>query len=421
MTKNYYEILEVSRNASPEEIKKSYKKLALKYHPDKNKDNEEATNKFKEIAEAYDTLGDEQKRKTYDLYGSSDNNFAEDPFSMFNDIFATHMSNFMNMNYEQDINLNDILSNLSGFSNSNINIPMMPNIHFKVHTFSSKGSPTSNFFQNIHDQEDYTTSSSDPSSQKPILEKPEDIYLDIDVSLEEICSQEKKEIIIDRYRNKNGNFKLREKKIEVYVYDREIILEKNGNEVKNGKERSNIFIHFHQKEHPLYTRINDYDLLYVKDISLKDIYNGFHYEVTLPNKQQEKINIYSKTKDFYKNKSLLHKVSQKGIPYLEDGTWNFGHLFIKYNLLLPSMDELYDNVSEIYENEEEDADAEENQIEEQKNEEVYDKEEKNHKKYNKEEKTKSKKNKNKNKQVGEKIKVFPESCYSIQEIINSNQ
>ena len=58
MTKNYYEILEVSRNASQEEIKKSYKKLALKYHHDKNKDNEEATNKFKEIAEAYDTLGD---------------------------------------------------------------------------------------------------------------------------------------------------------------------------------------------------------------------------------------------------------------------------------------------------------------------------------------------------------------------------
>ena len=50
------------------------------------------TNKFKEIAEAYDTLGDEQKRKTYNLYGSSENNFAEDPFSMFNDIFSSHMS-----------------------------------------------------------------------------------------------------------------------------------------------------------------------------------------------------------------------------------------------------------------------------------------------------------------------------------------
>ena len=440
MTKNYYEILEVSRNASQEEIKKSYKKLALKYHPDKNKDNEEATNKFKEIAEAYDTLGDEQKRKTYNLYGSSENNFAEDPFSMFNDIFASHMSNFMNMNYEQDINLNDILGNLSGFSNSNINIPMMPNIHFKVHTFSNKDSPISNIFQNIHDQQDntsfsgdhdYSTSSNTTAKMNSsVLEEPEDIYLDIDVSLEEICSQEKKEIIIDRYRNKNGSYKLREKRIEIYVYDREIILEKNGNEVKNGKERSDIYLHFHQKPHPLFTRINDYDLLYVKDISLKDIYNGFHYELTLPNKKQEQINIYSKTKDFYKNKSLLHKVPYKGIPHLENDTWQYGHLFIKYNLLLPSMDELYDNVSEIYEDEEEDTDTKENQIEEKNeevNEKINEKEEKNHKKNNnKEDNTKSKNSKNnskhnKNKHASEKIKVYPESCYSIQEIMNSSQ
>ena len=330
MTKNYYEILEVSKNASHEEIKKSYKKLALKYHPDKNKDNEESTNKFKEIAEAYDTIGDEQKRKTYDLYGSSENNFAEDPFSMFNDIFMSHMNNFMNMNYEQDINLNNILGSLSGFSNSNINTPTMPNIHVKVHTFSNKDSPTSNIFQNNHNQHDdpffvdnnYSTSStSNISSKINILDKPEDIYLDIDVSLEEIYSQEKKEIIINRYRNKNGTYKLREKKINVHIYDREILLEKNGNEVKNGKERSNIYLHFHQKAHPLFTRINDYDLLYIKDISLKDIYNGFHYKLTLPNKQKEQLNIYSKIKDFYKNKSLLHKVPHKGIPYLENDTW----------------------------------------------------------------------------------------------------
>ena len=424
MTKIFYEILEVSRNASQEEIKKSYKKLALKYHPDKNKDNEETTNKFKEIAEAYDTLGDEQKRKTYDLYGSSENNFAEDPFSMFNDIFSSHMNNFMNMNYEQDINLNDILGNLSGFSNSNINIPMMPNIHFKFHTFSNKDSPDPNIFKNIHDQQDNSSffdnidqsTSSNTSFTTNILDQPEDICLDIDVSLEEICSQEKKEIIIDRYRNKNKSYKLREKRIEVHVYDREIILEKNGNEVKNGKNRSDIYLHFHQKSHPLFNRINDYDLLYVKDISLKDIYNGFHYKLTLPNKQQDQLNIYSKTKDFYKNKSLLQKVPHKGIPYLENDKWQYGHLFIKYNLLLPSMDELYDNVSEIYEDEEEDGKEECIDIEE------HNKEEKNELENNKkEDKTKSKKNKNKNKHVIEKIKVFPESCYSIQEIVDIYQ
>lgn len=66
MNKDYYEILGVSKDASKEEIKKSYRKLALKYHPDRNPDNEEAEAKFKDIAEAYDTLSDENKRKEYD-------------------------------------------------------------------------------------------------------------------------------------------------------------------------------------------------------------------------------------------------------------------------------------------------------------------------------------------------------------------
>jgi molecular chaperone DnaJ len=64
--KDYYEILGVSREASAEEIKKAYRKLAVKYHPDKNPGNAEAEEKFKTISEAYDTLGDSDKRKDYD-------------------------------------------------------------------------------------------------------------------------------------------------------------------------------------------------------------------------------------------------------------------------------------------------------------------------------------------------------------------
>jgi len=67
---DYYRILEVTRNSSTEDIKKAYRKLALKWHPDKNPDNlEEATKKFKEISEAYEVLSDEKKRKVYDTYG----------------------------------------------------------------------------------------------------------------------------------------------------------------------------------------------------------------------------------------------------------------------------------------------------------------------------------------------------------------
>ena len=66
---DYYEVLEVSKTATAEEIKKSYRRLAMQYHPDRNAGNAEAEAKFKDINEAYEVLKDEQKRAAYDRYG----------------------------------------------------------------------------------------------------------------------------------------------------------------------------------------------------------------------------------------------------------------------------------------------------------------------------------------------------------------
>ncbi len=67
--RDYYEVLGVNKDASAEEIKKSYRKLAMKHHPDRNPDNPKAEEHFKEAKEAYEMLSDEQKRAAYDQYG----------------------------------------------------------------------------------------------------------------------------------------------------------------------------------------------------------------------------------------------------------------------------------------------------------------------------------------------------------------
>ena len=99
MTKrDFYEILGVSKGATAEEIKKAYRKTAIQFHPDKNPDNKEAEEKFKEAAEAYEVLSDETKRAQYDRFGhsrpgggggySSHEMNMEDIFSQFGDIFG---------------------------------------------------------------------------------------------------------------------------------------------------------------------------------------------------------------------------------------------------------------------------------------------------------------------------------------------
>jgi molecular chaperone DnaJ len=93
--RDYYEVLEVGRDASSEEIKRAYRKLAVKYHPDKNPDDRDAEEKFKEIGEAYDVLLDADKRAAYDRFGHAA--FAQggsfgrgfhDPFDIFREVFG---------------------------------------------------------------------------------------------------------------------------------------------------------------------------------------------------------------------------------------------------------------------------------------------------------------------------------------------
>ena len=99
--RDYYEVLGVSKSATPEEIKKAYRQLALKYHPDRNPDDKDAEEKFKEAAEAYSVLSDENKRARYDRYGFAGMNGSSASGGGFSGGFG-------------DFDLNDILNKVFG-------------------------------------------------------------------------------------------------------------------------------------------------------------------------------------------------------------------------------------------------------------------------------------------------------------------
>ncbi|MFH1846948.1 MAG: molecular chaperone DnaJ [Candidatus Omnitrophota bacterium] len=101
MGKDYYELLGISKDASGNEIKKAYRKLAVKYHPDKNPDDKEAEEKFKKISHAYEVLSDSNKRAQYDRFGENAFQYSgaggsggfHDPFDIFQEVFSGGFGN----------------------------------------------------------------------------------------------------------------------------------------------------------------------------------------------------------------------------------------------------------------------------------------------------------------------------------------
>jgi len=352
--KDFYAILNVSKDASEEDIKKSYKKLALLHHPDKNQGNDEACDKFKEIAEAYSVLGNKEKRNQYDLMGSVDDTFqGEDPFSVFNSIFKQHMGNFMNMRYENNINVDNIFNNIPGMAGRDFNFG---NIGIKVHTF-----PTSIFELNQEDEyieDDFAPNISsifgnfmnkkfkekEKVKTEILYNKPDDIIYNINVSFADIYNLKKKKVIITRDRKKDGIYIQKKKKLEIPIYGKEILLEGEGNEVKNYKERGNVIINIFNKKDINFKRINEYDMLAYKDIEINQLYSAFVYDLVLPHGKVIKVQTEI-MKDF-----MLQRINKNGLPYMdEDDNLCYGNLYVLYKIKLPKKFEDLKNIQEYVE------------------------------------------------------------------------
>lgn len=203
--KNYYEILNINRKSSKEEIRSSFRKLAKKYHPDTNK-TPEAESMFKDINEAYDILTDDEKRKKYDRqvakygYGFTDTN-----------------SSLSNVKYEfkSGVNvINDLLSTILGLKKDDLQT--IPNVENKTTAKEEKA-----------------------AKQKP--EKGKDIISNIEVTLEEGFFGAEKKIAIKSYRTGLNTFSVN---VPIGIKNGDSIrLAALGNPGKNGGKSGDLIIH----------------------------------------------------------------------------------------------------------------------------------------------------------------------------------
>ena len=338
--KDYYSILNLDRNATTEEIKKSYKKLALLYHPDKNQGNAEATEKFKEVSEAYSVLSNDDKRKQYDVMGSANDDFdiGEDPFAVFNSIFKQHLSSFMNMKYDNDVNISNIFSNLSGMPQGNF---PFGNVHIRVHTFPTDVFESSQVKNGQDDYDEYEPTQEYYKPRKILRDKPDDIMQRVIVSFADIYNKETKKVVITHIRKKNDSYIEKKKSVDIPIYGKEVILEGCGNELEDYANRGDVIVNIFTKKSKKFKRINEYDILVYHEIELDDVYKNLEFTIKLPN--NEIISIKNEKLTENKDSNLIQKVIGKGIPYRKDDAnkddWSYGDLFIIYKVKYPLKEE----------------------------------------------------------------------------------
>ena len=293
---DYYDILGVARNATPDEIKKAYRKLALKYHPDRNKGKKEAEERFKEINEAYAVLSDKEKRQQYDTFGAEGfrQRFTqEDIFRNFNfgDIFR-------DMGFSDDV----FSTLLGGGFRRGTRKSQSAGGDFGFGQFYGKG----------------------PSGyEQAVPQRGADLTTDLQVTLEEVASGVERRIRLGGV-GPSGEITV---KIPPGIRSgQKLRLAGKGRPGPRGGKPGDLFIQIQVRDHPVFKREED-DLIVEKEIAFSQAALGTSIEVpTLGGARRVKVPSGTQSQTRLRLKG-------EGIPHMKGG--GKGNLYVKVMVRVP--------------------------------------------------------------------------------------
>ncbi len=272
-TTDYYKILGVNKKASDDDIKKAYRKLAMKYHPDRSGSNKAAEEKFKRISEAYAVLSDKEKRKQYDMFGS---NGFQQRYSQ-EDIF-------------RGFDLNNILREF-GFGGSGFG----DNIRFD---FGGRGGRPGR-------------------SQRSV--KGADLEYELPLTLSEIINGTDKTI---SYNHDGQTQKITIKIPKGMVPGKKLRLNGKGQPSANGGPSGDLFVKAKVLTDPLF-RIEGYDLYLNREIRLSEALLGTQLSIPTPDNRELILKVPSGT-----NHKTKLRLSRNGLPHIND-TKKKGDLYVE--------------------------------------------------------------------------------------------
>lgn len=305
MNKNLYEILNVSKNATSLEIKKSYRNLALQYHPDKTNGDIEKTKKFQDMTHAYEILSDPDKRRNYDLLGDQQQ-----------DDFADFMNNFSNDNDFRKAMFDEMFRNFGSY-----NTTTFPDIDIKTLIETLMKNIIKKFFEKKKDvitESEYTDSDTEVRDYlKSTVNKNSDIFIIVECTIEEVYTRKKKKISYNFMDcDDEGEITKNNKNITINLYSDVATYNNKGNVyfVDGIKYYGNLIVKLKIKDEDFFKKSGN-DLLIIQPFSLFELFNGYNSRIILPNKESMEccVDNFFNT-EFDGEKVLINFYNKRGFP-----------------------------------------------------------------------------------------------------------